>query len=64
MFVATSKPWQAAERIVEHFEMGQYFEKVYGCELDGTRSGKVEELRAAGAVSIAARPADLPALIL
>lgn len=94
MFVATSKPWQAAERIV----------------LDGTRSGKVEllryaisenpiaentamigdrkhdlaaavanniqpigvsygygsveELRAAGAVSIAARPAELPALIL
>ncbi len=110
MFVATSKPWQAAERIVEHFEMGQYFEKVYGCELDGTRSdkvellryaisespiaentamigdrkhdlvaavanniqpigvsygyGSIEELRAAGAVSIAARPADLPALIL
>ncbi len=93
MFVATSKPWQAAERIV----------------LDGTRSGKVEllryaigknpvaenrfmigdrkhdlvaavanniqpigvsygygsvkELRAAGAVSIAARPAELPGLI-
>jgi phosphoglycolate phosphatase len=110
MFVATSKPWQAAERIVEHFEMGQYFEKVYGCELDGTRSdkfellryaidnnpvaenrimigdrkhdlvaavanniqpigvsygyGSVAELRAAGAVSIAARPADLPGLIL
>ena len=60
MFVATSKPWQAAERIV----------------LDGTRSGKVEllryaidknpveELRAGGAVSIAARPVDLPGLIL
>ena len=60
MFVATSKPWQAAERIV----------------LDGTRSdkvellgvsygyGSVEELRAAGAVSIAARPVDLPGLIL
>ena len=90
--------------------MGQYFEKVYGCELDGTRSdkvellryaisenpiaentamigdrkhdlvaavanniqpigvsygyGSVEELRAAGPVSIAARPVDLPGLIL
>ncbi len=109
MFVATSKPWKAAEKIVEHFKMRQYFEQVYGCELDGTRSnkvellryaigrngvaetktmigdrkhdligalandmrpigvsygyGSVEELRGAGAVSIAAAPADLPGLI-
>ena len=109
MYVATSKPWQAAERIIEHFEMSQYFENVYGCELDGTRSdkvellgyaigmnpdaelkvmigdrkhdligalandmrpigvsygyGSVEELHSAGAMSIAASPADLPGLI-
>ncbi len=109
MFVATSKPWKAAERIVEHFEMRQYFQEVYGCELDGTRSnkvellrfardrnpvagsvtmigdrkhdligaiandmrpvgvsygyGSVEELQGAGAVSIAASPAELPGLI-
>jgi phosphoglycolate phosphatase len=45
MFVATSKPRVAAQRIVDHFEMGQFFESVYGCELDGTRSNKVDLLR-------------------
>ncbi len=45
LFVATSKPRIAAGRIIEHFEMGQYFEKVYGCELDGTHSNKVDLLR-------------------
>jgi phosphoglycolate phosphatase len=44
LFVATSKPHVQAKRIVEHFGMGQYFETVYGCELDGTRSDKVELL--------------------
>lgn len=44
LFVATSKPHVHARRIVEHFGMGQFFEKVYGCELDGTRSNKVELL--------------------
>lgn len=45
LFVATSKPRVAAKRIVEHFEMSQYFETVYGCELDGTRSNKVDLLQ-------------------
>ena len=45
LFVATSKPRIAAARIVEHFEMGQYFEKVYGCELDGTRANKADLLQ-------------------
>ena len=45
LFVATSKPRIAAGRIIEHFEMGQYFEKVYGCELDGTRANKAELLK-------------------
>jgi phosphoglycolate phosphatase len=44
LFVATSKPRIAAGRIIEHFEMGQYFEKVYGCELDGTRANKTDLL--------------------
>lgn len=44
LFVATSKPWLAARRIVDHFGLGQYFEEVYGCELDGTRSNKVDLL--------------------
>ena len=45
LFVATSKPRIAAGRIVDHFEMAQYFEKVYGCELDGTRANKTELLK-------------------
>lgn len=45
LFVATSKPRIAAARIVEHFDMGRYFEKVYGCELDGTRANKVDLLK-------------------
>ncbi|NQV86512.1 MAG: HAD hydrolase-like protein [Woeseiaceae bacterium] len=45
LFVATSKPRIAAGRIVEYFEMGRYFEKVYGCELDGTRSNKADLLK-------------------
>jgi len=45
LFVATSKPRIAAGRIIEHFEMRQYFEKVYGCELDGTRANKVDLLK-------------------
>jgi len=44
LFVATSKPRIAAGRIIEHFGMGQYFEKVYGCELDGTRANKADLL--------------------
>jgi phosphoglycolate phosphatase len=45
LFIATSKPRIAAGRIIEHFEMGQYFEKVYGCELDGTRANKTDLLK-------------------
>lgn len=67
MFVATSKPRIAAGRIVEHFEMGQYFETVYGCELDGTRANKVDLLKhsveqnpdATGRIMIGDRKHDL-----
>jgi phosphoglycolate phosphatase len=44
LFVATSKPQVHAKRIVDHFGIGQFIEEVYGCELDGTRSNKVELL--------------------
>ena len=45
MFVATSKPHAAARRIVEHFRMAEFFDAVYGSELDGTRSDKAELLQ-------------------
>lgn len=44
LFIATSKPTVYAERIVEHFGMGEYFERVFGSELDGTRADKTELL--------------------
>lgn len=49
LFVATSKPRIHAKRIVDHFGMGEYITTVYGCELDGTRSNKVELLEFARA---------------
>ena len=45
MFVATSKPAVYAERIIDHFGLRRYFERVFGSELDGTRVDKVELLR-------------------
>ena len=45
LFVATSKPHAQARRIVAHFGMKDFFEEVYGCELDGTRSKKTELLQ-------------------
>jgi phosphoglycolate phosphatase len=40
LFVATSKPQVFARQIIEHFELGPYFKRVYGSELDGQRSNK------------------------
>ena len=45
LFVATSKPRIAAQRIVEHFDMSRYFNRVFGAELNGTHSNKVDLLR-------------------
>ena len=45
MFVATSKPAVFAERIIDHFGLRRYFERVFGSELDGTRTDKGELLR-------------------
>ena len=44
MFVATSKPGIFAERIIDHFGLTGYFERVFGSELDGTRVHKTDLL--------------------
>ncbi|WP_316858349.1 HAD family hydrolase [uncultured Cohaesibacter sp.] len=44
LFVATSKPHPFANQILEHFDLSRYFVKVFGAELDGTRSNKAELL--------------------
>jgi len=38
--VATSKPTYSATRILEHFNLAQYFDVIGGSELDGTRIHK------------------------
>lgn len=40
--VATSKPEVYAKRILEHFELAEYFEAVTGAELSGERNAKSE----------------------
>ena len=45
LYVATSKPHVYANRIIEYFQMDEYFGTVYGSELDGTRADKSELLR-------------------
>jgi phosphoglycolate phosphatase len=44
LFVATSKPSVYAERIIGHFKLTAYFERVFGSELDGRRSDKTDLL--------------------
>ena len=44
LFVATSKPGVFAERIIDHFGLRDHFERVFGSELDGTRSDKTQLL--------------------
>lgn len=45
LFVASSKPHVFVNRILVHFELDSLFEDVFGSELDGTRTDKVELLR-------------------
>lgn len=40
MFVATSKPTEYADRIIDHFGLRRYFRHVYGSELSGERADK------------------------
>ena len=42
LFVATSKPTVFAERIIDHFELRQFFDAVYGSELDGRLADKAD----------------------
>ena len=42
LVVATSKPRLYAQRIVDHFALGEHFSHVHGSELDGTREDKSE----------------------
>jgi phosphoglycolate phosphatase len=45
LFLATSKPSVYAQRIVDHFELGEHFAGVYGSELDGRLENKSDLLR-------------------
>jgi len=45
LFVATSKPHVFADRIIDHFKLRNYFTRVFGSELDGTRVDKSDLLR-------------------
>ncbi len=42
LFVATAKPTIYAKRILDHFELSQYFVHIYGSELTGERTNKAE----------------------
>lgn len=44
LFVATSKAHVFANRIIDHFNLRDYFEHVFGAELDGTRADKSDLL--------------------
>ncbi len=44
LYVATSKPTAFAERIVSHFDLREFFNGVFGSELDGRRTEKAELL--------------------
>jgi phosphoglycolate phosphatase len=42
LYIATSKPWLFAREIARHFDFARHFKLIYGSELDGTRTDKVE----------------------
>jgi phosphoglycolate phosphatase len=44
LFVATSKPVVFAKRIIDHFKLTGYFERVFGSELDGRNVDKTDLL--------------------
>lgn len=68
LFVATSKPHVFAQRIIDYFELGEFFRAVHGSELDGSNADKkdllayilkVEALSATGTVMIGDRAQDI-----
>ena len=40
LYLATSKPQVFAAKILDHFDLNQFFSGVYGCQLDGTHADK------------------------
>jgi phosphoglycolate phosphatase len=44
LYLATSKPWVYAGKILDHFNLTQYFTAIHGSELDGTRDYKQDLL--------------------
>ena len=42
IILATSKPLIFAEQILKHFRLQKYFDRCFGCELDGRRTRKDE----------------------
>ncbi|PTQ73002.1 HAD family hydrolase [Pseudomonas sp. GV071] len=42
LYIATSKPHVFAKEIARHFDFAKHFKVIYGSELDGTRTNKVE----------------------
>jgi phosphoglycolate phosphatase len=45
MFIATSKPREFADRIVEHFNLARFFRATYGCGMNGELADKAELIR-------------------
>ena len=45
LYVATSKPHIFAKRILDHFQLSKYFQRVFGSELDGTNVQKTDLLK-------------------
>jgi phosphoglycolate phosphatase len=45
LFVATSKPHVYARRILEHFDLSQFFSEIYGSELDNRNADKRDLIR-------------------
>jgi phosphoglycolate phosphatase len=45
LFIATSKPQEFADRIVDHFDLRRFFVAVYGCGMNGELADKAELIR-------------------
>ena len=45
LWIATSKPTVYACKIARHFELAEYFEEIYGSELDGARTRKPDLIK-------------------
>lgn len=68
LYLATSKPQVYAKRILEHFQLDQFFKAIYGSELSGERNDKTalihyildqEELNPAQCVMVGDRKYDI-----